>query len=67
MKKKSYVLLIKEDSDYVGFSRFIYKFFNNYLELQKHLLKFKYENNFIVYEETNIKLDKTLLPERKLY
>lgn len=64
---KKYILLIKEKSDYEGFYRFNYKLFTSYIDLQKHLLKFKKFNNFEVYEETDIKRDTTLEPKRKIF
>ena len=64
---KKYILLIKEDSEYEGFCRFRYLLFTSYIELQKHLLKFKEYNNYEVYEETKIKRDTTLIPKRKIF
>lgn len=67
-KNKKYVLLIKEDSGYVGYYRFQYRYFENYLSLQKHLLKYRNTpTKYVIFEETNLQIDKTLLPKRKLY
>lgn len=67
-KSKKYVLLIKEDSGYVGYYRFQYRYFEDYLSLQRHLLKFRnIPNNYVIFEETNITLDKTLIPKRKIF
>lgn len=64
---KNYVLLVKEDSGYVGYYRFQYRYFPDYLSLQKHLLKFRDKTNYIVFESTDIKADKSLVPRRKIY
>ena len=53
-----YILMIKEkDKKYDGYERFSYMLFDNYYELQKHLIRFRYigKNNYVVFKETNIK------------
>lgn len=64
MKSKKYILMTRTVSKYEDYYRTHFKVFDSYLELQRHLLKFPYiENNqFIIFEETNIKLDKKLYP-----
>lgn len=60
MKEKRYILLTQTDSKYEDFKRYHFKLFDNYRELQKHLLRFWNEPVFYVFEETNIKKDKSL-------
>ena len=55
MKEKRYILLTQTDSKYEDFKRYHFKLFDNYRELQKHLLRFWNEPVFYVFEETNIK------------
>ena len=65
---KKYILMTRTISKYEGFYRYHYKYFDSYLELQRHLLRFPHveSNDFIVFEETNIKLDKKLYPINRL-
>jgi len=64
---KSYVLMTRTPSKYDEYYRWDFIYFPNYLELQKHLMKFPYKQNneFVVYEETDIKRDKTLETKTK--
>lgn len=63
---KKYILLTKTESKYEGFCRYHFKLFENYFELQKHLVKFWYMNNndYVVFEESNIKEDKSLFNQK---
>lgn len=58
--EKRYILLTQTNSKYEDFTRYHYKLFDNYRELQKHLLKFWNEPSFVIFEETNIKKDLSL-------
>ena len=60
MKEKKYVLMTIEKSNYDGYSRHFYRLFETYRELQKHLSKFQNIPNYIIFEETRIKKDKSL-------
>ena len=57
MKEKRYILMTIEKSNYDGYARHFYRLFDNYKELQKHLLKFQNTPSYIVFEETNIRKD----------
>ena len=59
MKEKRYVLMTIEKSNYDDYSRYFYRLFNSYKELQQHLLKFYNTPKYIIFEETNIKKDKS--------
>lgn len=65
--KKGYILMARRESKYEGNFRWDYKFFPDYLSLQKHLSLFPYKQNneYVIFEETNIKLDKTLEIKQK--
>ena len=56
---KRYVLLTKTKSKYDDFYQYHYKMFENYFDLQKHLMKFWYipERDYIVFVESKIKKD----------
>ena len=57
---KSYILMIKEnDKKYEGYFKYHYKFFENYFELQKHLMNFWFieKNMYKIYEETDLTKD----------
>lgn len=60
---KKYVLLVKNISKYEDFNRLHFKYFEDYLSLQKHLLRFKYmpRNTYIIFEETNIKIEHPIM------
>lgn len=64
---KKYILLSRTKSKYEDFYRYHYKLFDNYFELQKHLQNFWYieKNEYIVFEETNIKKDYSLNAVKK--
>ena len=59
MKEKRYILMTIEKSNYDNFERCFYRLFDSYKELQKHLLKFYNTPKYIIFEETNIKKDKS--------
>lgn len=56
---KRYVLLSRTKSKYEDFYRFHFKLFENYFELQKHLLKFWWieKNDYRIFEETELTID----------
>lgn len=56
--EKKYILMVRENSKYEDFYKYHFKLFENYRELQKHLLKFWNEPYYTVFEETNIRKDK---------
>ena len=64
---ESYVLATRTESKYDNNYKWNFSYFPNYLELQKHLMKFPYkqDNEFIIYKETNIKRDKSLEIRKK--
>lgn len=66
--KKMYILMTISTSKYDGYYKEHFKVFDDYLDLQRHLLKFPYidNNQFIVFEETKIKLDKKLYPINRI-
>ena len=66
---KRYILVTKTQSRYDTFYRYHYKLFDNYLDLQKHLLKFWYigNNDYTVFEETDIKKDYSLNEKKKIF
>lgn len=53
--EKKYILMTIEKSNYDDYSRYFYRLFNNYKELQQHLLKFHNTPRYIIFEETNQK------------
>ena len=57
--KKRYILLSRTKSKYEDYYRYHYKLFENYFDLQRHLLSYWYidKNDYIIFEETNIKKD----------
>jgi hypothetical protein len=57
MKEKRYILMTIEESNYDNFERYFYKIFNNYKELQYHLIKFNNTPKYVIFEETNLKKD----------
>ena len=67
-KIKKYILMTTSKSKYEDFIRYHFRVFNSYLELQRHLLKFPHlqSNDFVVFEETNIKVDKSLYPFKRI-
>lgn len=56
---KRYILLSRAKSKYEDFYRYHYKLFENYFELQKHLLKFWWieKNDYRIFEETSLTRD----------
>lgn len=68
MKKKRYILLTRTRSKYEDFYRYHFKLFDNYFELQKHLLNFWYieKNNYRIFEETDLTKDYSLGRVKKL-
>ena len=55
---KRYILYSRiKDKKYEGYYRYAFKLFDNYLELQRHLKSFSFveKNNYVVFEETEIK------------
>lgn len=67
MKEKKYILMTIEKSNYDGYSRYFYRLFETYRELQKHLLKFQSMPSYIVFEETNVKKDKAFKTSDRNY
>ena len=66
---KRYILLTKSKSKYEDFFRYHFKLFENYFDLQKHLIKFWYveKNTYVVFEETEITKDYSLSDVKKLW
>lgn len=64
---KRYILLTRTRSKYEDFYRYHYKLFDNYFELQKHLQYFWYinTNEYVVFEETDLKKDYSLNDVKK--
>lgn len=57
---KRYILYSRiKDKKYDGFYRYAFKLFDSYYDLQKHLRIFSFmeKNNYVVFEETDIKRD----------
>lgn len=67
MKEKKYILMTIEKSNYDSFERYFYRIFNSYKELQHHLIKFKNTPRFIIFEETNLKKDKSFIMTKRNY
>ena len=65
MKEKRYILMTIEKSNYDSFERYFYRIFNTYKELQEHLIKFKNTPRFIIFEETNLKKDKSFKIDKR--
>lgn len=65
MKEKRYILMTIERSNYDGYSRYFYRLFNSYKELQHHLIKFHNTPMYIVFEETSNKKDKSFKLEKR--
>ena len=65
--KKKYVLFTKTKSKYGDYCRYHFKLFDNYFELQKHLMHFWYidKNSYIIFEETDLKKDYSLNDVKK--
>lgn len=66
---KRYILYTRiKDSKYVGYYRYAFKLFNNYLELQRHLKNFWFieKNNYVIFEETSIKRDFSCSDKKEL-
>ena len=65
--KKRYVLLSRTKSKYEDFYRWHFKLFDSYFDLQRHLLNFWYieKNEYIIFEETDIKRDYSLNNTKK--
>jgi hypothetical protein len=60
--KKRYVLYTRTKSKYEDFYRYHFKIFNDYFELQKHLMHYWYinKNDYTIFEETNLVKDYSL-------
>lgn len=56
---KRYILLSRTKSKYEDFYRYHFKLFENYFELQKHLLNFWWieKNDYRIFEETELTKD----------
>lgn len=65
MKEKRYILMTIEKSNYDDYLRYFYRLFNSYKELQQHLLKFHNTPNYIIFEETNKKKDKSFRIDKR--
>ena len=65
MKEKRYILMTIEKSNYDSFERYFYRIFNNYKELQQHLIKFNNVPKYIIFEETNLKKDKSFKIDKR--
>lgn len=66
--KKGYILMARTPSKkHPDFYRWDFKYFDDYLSLQKHLTLFPYmqNNDFKIFEETDIKRDKAIETKRK--
>ena len=59
--KKRYILMTIEKSNYDSFERHFYRLFNSYKELQYHLIKFSNTPNYVIFEESKIRKDKSFL------
>ena len=59
---KRYVLYTRTKSKYEDFYRYHFKIFDNYFDLQRHLLKYWWieKNNYTIFEETNLAKDYSL-------
>lgn len=59
---KRYVLYTRTKSKYEDFYRYHFKIFENYFDLQRHLLKYWWieKNNYTIFEETNLTKDYSL-------
>lgn len=64
---KRYILLSRTKSKYEDFYRYHYKLFENYFELQKHLLKFWWieKNDYRIFEETSLTRDYSINDVKK--
>lgn len=64
-----YILVTKTISKYEDFERYHYKIFDNYFDLQKHLLKFWWieKSSYNVFVETNITRDYSLNDIKEVY
>lgn len=58
---KRYILMTIEKSNYDSFERYFYRLFNSYRELQQHLIKFINTPNYVIFEESKIRKDKSFL------
>ena len=60
--KKRYILLTRTKSNYEDFYRFHFKLFEDYFQLQKHLMNYWCieKNNYVIFEETNLTKDYSL-------
>lgn len=65
MKEKRYILMTIEKSNYDDYSRYFYRLFNSYRELQQHLYKFRNTPRYVIFEETNQKKDKSFKIEKR--
>lgn len=54
--KKRYILLTRSRSKYEDFYKYHFKLFDNYFELQKHLLNFWFveKKNYRIFEEIDL-------------
>lgn len=66
--KKRYILLTRTRSKYEDFYKYHFKVFDNYFELQKHLLNFWYveKNSYRIFEETDLTKDYFFEGSKKL-
>ena len=60
--KKRYILLTRTKSNYEDFYRIHFKLFEDYFQLQRHLMNYWFveKNNYIIFEETNLTKDYSL-------
>lgn len=65
MKEKKYILMTIEKSNYDSFERYFYRLFKSYKELQFHLLKFQNLPQYVIFEETNLKKDKSFKIDKR--
>ena len=63
--EKRYILMTIEKSNYDSFERYFYRIFNTYKELQQHLVKFNNTPKYIIFEETNLKKDKSFKIDKR--
>lgn len=65
--KKRYILMTRTKSKYEDYYRINFKLFEDYFQLQKHLMHFWYmeKNTYTIFEETDITKDYSLNDVKK--